>query len=135
MKTTDSKLGTLSLTLLMASITTFNASASDDFDRLYAQAKTEMNSEFGAFYTMQLNSEIGESHANVLDNCIKKHKSSEKQLFSAIFEINSDGIIKAFHIDKKTDFSTCLKSRFVGLEVPMPPYDGYLSPFNWQTMR
>jgi len=130
MNTKGSKRVTFCSTLLIACITTFNVSASGDFDRLYAQAKTEMNSEFGAFYTMQLNSEIGENHANVLDNCTKKHKNSEKQLFSAIFEINSDGIIKAFHIDKKTGFAACLKSRFVGLEVPMPPYDGYLSPFN-----
>ncbi len=129
MNTRGSKRVIFYLTLLTVCITTSNTSASDDFDRLYAQAKTEMNSEFGAFYAMQLNSDISENYASVLKECAEQHKTSEKQLFSAVFEINSDGVIKAFHLNKKTGFATCLKSSFVGLEVPLPPYDGYLTPF------
>ncbi len=135
MKTSGSKLATFYLTLLIASATISNASASNDFDRLYAQANTEVNSEFGMFYMMQLNSEISETHVGVLNDCSEKHKKSEKQQFSAIFEVNSDGTIKAFHLGKKTDFAVCLKSSFAGLKVPMPPYDGYLSPFNWNGIR
>jgi len=135
MKTMGSKLVTFYLTLFISSITISNAAASDDFSRLYAQAKTEMNSEFGGFYARQLNSSFFENQPNIFDDCSEKHKKSKKQLFSAVFEIDSDGTIKAFHLSKETDFAACLKSRFVGLEVPMPPYDGYLSPFNWGLVR
>jgi len=84
-----------------------------------------MSSEFGTFYATQLNGSFFEHQPSIFDNCSDKHKKSEKQPFSAVFEINSDGTIKAFHLDKKTDFSVCLKSSLIGLEVPMPPYDGY----------
>jgi len=128
-----SKPAKLILTLLFSTFAISNANASNDFDRLYAQAKSEMETEFGGFYSMQLNGYIAESHANVMDSCTEKHKKLAKQPFSAVFEINSDGTIKAFHLDSKaSDFAACLKSSFVGLEVPMPPFDGYLSPFNWK---
>lgn len=120
-------------TLLLSTLAISSASAANDFDRLYAQAKSEMETEFGGFYSMQLNNYIAESHANVMVNCTARHKKSSKQPFSAVLEINSDGTIKSFHLNSKaSDFATCLKSSFVGLEVPMPPFDGYLSPFNWQ---
>jgi len=123
----------LLLTLLFSTLAISNVNASNDFDRLYAQAESEMKTAFGGFYSMQLNGHITESHTNVMDNCAAKHKKSSKQPFSAVFEINSDGTIKAFHLESKaSDFAACLKSSFVGLEVPMPPFDGYLSPFNWK---
>jgi len=135
MKTSGSKLAPLFLSLFISSTLISNATASDDFDRLYSQAKKEMDSELGGFYAMQLNSTITENHARLLDECAENSKGSNKQLFFAVLEINSNGTIKAFHLGKKTDLGTCLKSRFVGLEVPMPPYDGYLTPFNWGAMR
>jgi len=131
-----SKPAKLLLTLLFSTLAISHVNASDDFDRLYTQAESEMKTEFGGFYSMQLNGHIAESHTNVMDSCTATHKKSSKQPFSAVFEINSNGTIKAFHLESKAnDFAACLKSSFVGLEVPMPPFDGYLSPFNWGSMR
>jgi len=127
-------ISSLLLALLLPAAIPLSATASDEFHSLYSQAKDELNTDRGMQYNKKLIDDFFENYSYVFDRCSENNKKSSKEVFSAVYEISDDGIIKEFHLGKRTEFSVCIKSEFDGMKVPLPPFDGYLIPFNWGRM-
>jgi len=103
-----------------------------DFATLYGQARAAAGTPAGVAYDYQLGMYFMKTHAPLLDHCVELNPEAARAPFRAVYVIDAAGRVREFLYERDNGFSRCVRSIVLGTEGPKPPFDDYLSPFEWE---
>jgi len=103
-----------------------------DFAATYAKAKAAAGTPEGVAYDYTLGMFFMKTHTERMEQCVQLNPQDARVAFRAVYVLNATGVVDEFITERDNGFTQCFRSIVLGTESPKPPFDGYLSPFEWQ---